>query len=115
MKYEIIRSTKFKKNFKKLNTEFKDEVLATLKKLANDENLEPKYKDHQLWGEFKDFRECHIKPNLLLIYQKIENMLILKAINVGSHSELFKWAMIRKSIDKFIFLWYNVSVWIMNL
>ncbi len=90
MKYEIIRSTKFKKNFKKLNTEFKDEVLATLKKLANDENLEPKYKDHQLLGEFKDFRECHIKPNLLLIYQKIENILILKAINVGSHSELFK-------------------------
>lgn len=90
MKYEVVRSKNFKKNYKKLNTQFKDEVLNTLKRLANDEKLEPKYKDHQLLGEFKDFRECHIKPNLLLIYQRLENVLILKAINIGSHSELFK-------------------------
>lgn len=90
MRYEIVRSKKFKQNYKKLNAQAKDEVLAILKRLANDENLEPRYKDHQLLGEFKDFRECHIKPNLLLIYQKIESVLILKAINVGSHSEVFK-------------------------
>lgn len=90
MKYEIVRSTNFKKSFKKLNSQSKDEVLQTLKRLANDEKLEPRYKDHQLLGEFKEFRECHIKPNLLLVYQKVESVLILKAINVGSHSEVFR-------------------------
>lgn len=89
-KYELIYSKAYKKAIKKLNKSDLKLVENVLDRLANDENLEPKYKDHQLLGEFKDFRECHIKPNLLLIYQKIENMLILKAINVGSHSELFK-------------------------
>ncbi|EDP6224342.1 type II toxin-antitoxin system mRNA interferase toxin, RelE/StbE family, partial [Campylobacter jejuni] len=49
-------------------------------------NLEPKYKDHQL----KDFRECHIKSNLLLIYQKHNNELELNILKLGSHSKLFK-------------------------
>ena len=90
MKYEILRSKKFKTNYKKLDSQAKDEVLNVLKRLANDEILELKYKDHQLTGYLKDFRECHIRPNLLLVYQKVENILILRAINVGSHSEIFK-------------------------
>lgn len=70
---------------KKLNKEDLSLVENLLNRLANDETLEPKYKDYKLKG----LRECHIKPNLVLIYDKIEDLLILKAINVGSHSEVF--------------------------
>lgn len=58
-------------------------------KLANDEILEARYKDHKLSGTFKGFRECHIKPDLLLIYKKQESILLLSCIALGSHSELF--------------------------
>jgi mRNA interferase YafQ len=56
--------------------------------LLNGQDLETKYKDHQLKGNMKDFRECHIKPDLLLIY-RIENN-VLELVDIGSHSELFK-------------------------
>ena len=60
-----------------------------LTKLAKMETLSEKNKDHQLIGEWKDFRECHIEPDWLLIY-KIENKeLILFATATGSHSDLF--------------------------
>jgi len=48
------------------------------------------YKDHQLKGNLKEFRECHVKPNLLLIYKKENNILVFTCIAVGSHSDLFK-------------------------
>lgn len=51
---------------------------------------ESKYKDHKLTGNYKDFRECHIKPDLLLIYQKQDEILTLTCINLGSHHKLFK-------------------------
>ena len=60
-----------------------------LTKLAKMETLSEKNKDYQLIGEWKDFRECHIEPDWLLIY-KIENKeLILFATATGSHSDLF--------------------------
>ena len=60
-----------------------------LTKLAKMETLSEKNKNHQLIGEWKDFRECHIEPDWLLIY-KIENKeLILFATATGSHSDLF--------------------------
>ena len=68
----------------------------TIKKLANNEILEPKYKDHKLVVKYAGFRECHIKPDLLLIYKKENNAssgqlptLILVCIAIGSHSDLF--------------------------
>ena len=59
-------------------------------RLANDEILEPQYNDHDLIGNYKGYRECHIRPNLCLIYQKQDNVLILYCFDIGSHSELFK-------------------------
>jgi mRNA interferase YafQ len=56
-------------------------------KLANDEHLNEKYHDHSLIGNWQDCRECHIKPDWLLIYQLKENELIL--VRTGSHSDLF--------------------------
>ena len=55
--------------------------------LANDQLLEPRYHDHPLTGEWKDHRDCHIKPDLLLIYQKPNND-TLRLVRLGSHSEL---------------------------
>lgn len=89
MKYLIERSRSFKKSFKKLNTREQELVLEIINKLANDEKLEQKHNDHALKGQFLGLRECHIKPDLLLVYQKDKDILILTCIDVGSHSELF--------------------------
>lgn len=87
--FEIHTSIKYKKQRKRLA--LSDRILLDdiVYKLANNETLERKYKDHKLKGEFKDFRECHIRPNLLLIYQRQEDILVLTCVEVGSHSELF--------------------------
>ena len=47
------------------------------------------YRDHALGGNLKDFRECHIEPDWLLIYQIHEDMLILSATATGTHADLF--------------------------
>jgi len=49
--------------------------------------LDEKYKDHMLKGEYASFRECHVKPDLLLVYKIDSN--VLKLVEIGSHSELF--------------------------
>ena len=89
MKYEIALAKGFKKGFKKLNSKDKELVMQVLARLANDEILEPKYNDHALQGRLKDCRDCHIKPNLVLIYQKKDDVLELLALDIGSHSEVF--------------------------
>ncbi|EAJ2621531.1 type II toxin-antitoxin system YafQ family toxin [Campylobacter coli] len=89
MKYEIRVLKEYKKNYKKLTLKEKDLVDEIVYRLSYNETLERKYKDHKLKGEFKELRECHVKPDLLLIYQKQDDKLILTCINIGSHSELF--------------------------
>lgn len=89
VKYEIRVLKEYKKNYKKLTLKEKDLVDEIVYRLSNNETLERKYKDHKLKGEFKEIRECHVKPDLLLIYQKQDDKLILTCINIGSHSELF--------------------------
>lgn len=89
VKYEIRVLKEYKKHYKKLTLKEKDLVDEIVYRLSNNETLERKYKDHKLKGEFKELRECHVKPDLLLIYQKQDDKLILTCINIGSHSELF--------------------------
>jgi mRNA interferase YafQ len=55
--------------------------------LANDLPLEARRRDHALTGDWKDHRDCHIKPDLVLIYQK-PDATTLRLVRVGSHSEL---------------------------
>jgi mRNA interferase YafQ len=64
-------------------------LTETLKLLASQASMPKRYKDHQLTGNLKDFRECHIEPNWLLLYQIFEDKLILSASGTGSHSDLF--------------------------
>ena len=60
-------------------------VIATL---AADLPLQAKYDDHHLEGKWKNYRECHIKADFLLVYHKlVENELFLARL--GSHSEIF--------------------------
>lgn len=89
MKYKIIYSSKFKKAYKKLNAKEEKETDMIIERLANDEILESKYKDHALKGDYADFRECHIKPDLLLIYRKNENILELYLAILGNHNNIF--------------------------
>ena len=88
---KVVFSSSFKNDFKlakkrKFDIKLLNEVID---KLANQEKLDPKYKDHKLSGKYKDYRECHIKPDWLLIY-KIENdELELFLLRTGTHSDLF--------------------------
>ncbi len=87
--YQIFRTSSFKKDYKKLSQKNKDLLKELLIKLVNNETLEEKYKDHKLIGDYLGCKECHIKPDLLLIY-RIENQILeLSLIRVGKHSELF--------------------------
>lgn len=64
-----------------------EDVISTLqqgKKLAN------KYRDHELGGTFVGFRECHIKPDWILIYLIENEILTLTLVDTGTHSDLFK-------------------------
>jgi len=79
-------TTAFKRDFKKAGT-FESAFIEALYKLANDEKLPEKFCDHSLTGEWKDFRDCHIHPDLILIYRK-QNKDKLQLVRLGSHSEL---------------------------
>ena len=91
-KYKVQYSTRFKKNLKRCLKQGKDieKLKIVVDKLANDEILEIKYKNHKLVNSkfYKDCYECHIEPDWLLVYQYIDNELILLLINIGSHSEV---------------------------
>lgn len=89
MKYQILTSKKYKTQFKKHNQQNRDLIDSVVFKLANGEKLAAKHKDHNLKGKYKDFRGCHIKLDLLLIYRIHHNVLELYLSAVGSHSELF--------------------------
>jgi len=90
--YTVYYSNKFKKSLKKVLKQGKkiDKLLDVVDKLANKEELEPRYKNHRLIDDkyYKNCGECHIEPDWLLVYQYNENELILLLVNTGSHSEI---------------------------
>lgn len=88
--YNVNFTKSFIKDYKKLQTKDKDLTDALIDKLATGQPLEPKHKDHALSGNLQGFRECHIKPDLLLIYELCDDTLQLNALRVGSRSKLFK-------------------------
>ena len=89
IKYRLFKTNQFKRSYKKLKLSDEEDLayIDVLYNLLCDVKLIEKYKDHQLIGSMKEFRECHIKPDLLLIYMIEENT--LKLVDIGSHSELF--------------------------
>lgn len=84
-------STQFKKDFKKIaKLPIPDvvEVGHVIKQLQLGHELTEKYVDHPLSGNWQDYRDCHVKPDLVLIYKSEDG--ILKLARIGSHSELFR-------------------------
>jgi len=63
------------------------ELFPIVEALANDQLLDPRYRDHALTGDWKDYRDCHIKPDIVLIYRKPDDV-VLQLVRLGSHSEL---------------------------
>ncbi|MDE1479986.1 type II toxin-antitoxin system YafQ family toxin [Xenorhabdus bovienii] len=89
----IERSTAFKRDYKReskgqYRVGLDDELAPILVALAKDEVLESRLRDHDLSGNWSGYRECHIKPDLLLIYQKPDST-TLQLARLGSHSQLF--------------------------
>lgn len=72
----IERTGQFKRDFKRVSKgQYHDALVedftSVLTALANNQPLEPRYRDHPLTGDWNDHRDCHIKPDLVLIYQKL--------------------------------------------
>ncbi|MCR8700180.1 type II toxin-antitoxin system mRNA interferase toxin, RelE/StbE family [Campylobacter ureolyticus] len=88
-KYKIQVSSKFKNQLKKLSQKDKKLTKKVVDILASGEKLDKKYLDHKLKNDFKDYRECHIKPDLLLVYRYFDDKLLLYLYQIGSHSEIF--------------------------
>lgn len=83
--------TRIKKDIKKF--QHKKEILKefneVLKLLLAEQKLPEKYADHPLVGNYNGYRECHVKPDVLLIYRADSIQKILYLARLGSHSELF--------------------------
>ena len=88
-------STQFKTDLKKLvkkskfDLELTFEVLEILQ-ISGAKGIPLEMKPHRLKGNYKNNWECHIKPDLLIIWFQIEENFTIKLIRIGSHSELFK-------------------------
>lgn len=86
---QLVRKSRFKKDFKKLLSSGRDldKLALVIRALQVQDVLPERNRDHALTGNHIGHRECHISPDWLLIYQMTETELIL--VRTGSHSELF--------------------------
>lgn len=90
--YQVKFTTTYKKGYKLmkkrgLDLSLLDEVVNLLRQ---GKQLDEKYRDHGLSGNFAGFRECHIKPDWLLVYLIENDVLTLTLVDTGSHSDIFK-------------------------
>ncbi len=92
MIYKVKYSSKFKKNYKLAKKRGMDVKLLEeiIDKLRRRIPLEKRYKDHELQGKYKGFRECHIQPDWLLVYYVEDDVLVLTLVDTGTHADLFE-------------------------
>ncbi len=85
----IIYESRFKKDLQKAKARGKDteKIIAIIEILAQENQLNPKHKNHKLLGKYSGYWECHIEPDLLLIYKKNKTEIFFT--RVASHSDLF--------------------------
>jgi len=88
----IERTNAFKRDYKRVRAAPKHRNVGTLLRqvlqlLAADMSLPKRNRDHALSGEWKDHRDCHLKPDLVLIYRK-PNEDVVQLVRLGSHSDL---------------------------
>ena len=89
----IERSSAFRRDYKREarrqhGATLDDDLVPVITALADDRALEPKHRDHHLSGDWSGYRECHVRPDLLLIYRTTDRDM-LRLARLGSHSELF--------------------------
>lgn len=89
--YKIVYTNRMKRDAKLMRKRGKDmeKLTKVLSLLASGNPMPARYRDHSLIGSLHDFRECHIEPDWLLLYQIYEDTLILSATATGSHADLF--------------------------
>ena len=85
-------TTQFRRDYKRelksaIGPSLEPLLAAVISDLANDALLPAKFRDHALTGDWKTHRDCHIRPDLVLIYQKPDEA-TLRLVRLGSHSEL---------------------------
>lgn len=92
MSYIVKTTSQFRKSYKLALKRGLDSALLedVVNKLKEDIPLEERFRDHQLTGNMKLFRECHLQPDWLLIYLKQAETLTLTLVDTGTHSDLFK-------------------------
>jgi len=91
-KYTVKFTTQFKKDYqlaikRGLTIELLEEVIS---QLSMGQVLSVKNKDHDLTGDWTGHRECHIKPDWLLVYRLENSILVLTLSRTGTHSEIFR-------------------------
>jgi mRNA interferase YafQ len=87
----IERTTRFKRDYKRekrTESDLDSDLLDVIEMLASDAELPERLRDHALAGKWRGFRDCHVRPDLVLIYEKVGQD-ILSLARLGSHSELF--------------------------
>lgn len=90
--FTVKYTSAYKKSYKLMkkrgmNISLLDDVVDLLRQ---GKQLDAKYHDHELSGPFKGFRECHIKPDWLLVYLIEGDVLTLTLVNTGTHADIFK-------------------------
>ncbi|WP_288604224.1 type II toxin-antitoxin system YafQ family toxin [uncultured Treponema sp.] len=91
-KYSLRQTNRFKKYLKlmaKRNKSSIRKIAETVDLLQRGEKLPERFRDHELAGNLKGSRECHILLDLLLIYRIFNDILILELVDTGSHADLF--------------------------
>ena len=91
--YQVIPSNKYTKSLKRISKHKDFDVKKhkeVIRLLEDGEKLASQYKDHELKGEHAGIRECHIQNDILLLYRKEKDVLILLLVDIGSHSHLFE-------------------------
>ena len=89
--YAIEFSNRYKKSYKQAVKRGLDVKLLNdvVKQLSDGKKLDPKHKDHQLTGNYKDYRECHIQFDWLLVYLIVRKRCVLYLLDTGTHEEVF--------------------------
>ena len=88
----VKRTAQFKRDFKRAKrgmhgSHLDETLLEALELLAADAPLPVRYVDHQMKGQFKDCRDCHLRPDLVLVYRKRDSN-VLELVRIGSHAQL---------------------------
>ena len=88
----IERTSRFKRDYTRVSpgrhgADLDERLAVIVQALANGEALEQRHHDHALSGPWTDFRDCHVRPDLVLIYQQPDAR-TLRLVRIGSHTAL---------------------------